>query len=335
MQAARRWLERLSGFLNRNSRVMTDRNETADRFAGTRLSWLLDAPLFIDDSSIERLFDAVVRPEFEVQGRVVGQVSEDVRRRLTGVELGGQGGLKLPFLGSFEGSTKGKHDREKENRESKSEQISERAVRTSGRQLEEIVAVYVDQHPDKIVFLDTQGSAANLLGSELSISDLRQPDEALPRRFVFLDVLPDAALLPMASELQDGTTTLLFKQFIARLWKEGEEQPGYTQDGASEEERRKYWLTLKGRFDSGVAMEVVEQVGSAAEAGLGRISWIDFRLPIGDGGDAAHLHIFPDGRYPTGTFAYNLVRRGHHRGVRMVGTLKAGFDLNILAIFNR
>ncbi|HEY0626131.1 MAG TPA: hypothetical protein VGD10_05300 [Allosphingosinicella sp.] len=314
---------------------MTAPDRTAGALAGTRLSWLLDAPLFIDEPFIERLFDAVVRPEYEVQGRIVGHVSEETRRSLTGVEVGGQGGLKLPFLGSFEASSKGKHDRERGSAETRSEQLSERAVRTAGRQLEEIAAVYVDQHPEKIIFLDTSGSVTDFLGTALTLSDLRQPDEALPRRLVFLDVLPPATFLPMASELQNGTTTLLFQQFIARLWHEGEQRPGYIQDGAPDEERRQYWSLLQERFDSRIAMEVVEQVGAAADAGSGRISWIDFRLPTGDGGDAVHLHIAPDGRYSTGTFAYNLVRRSHHHGARMIGTLKAGFDLNILAIFDR
>lgn len=314
---------------------MTEPDRTAGAQAGTRLSWLLDAPLFIDEPFIERLFDAVVRPEYEVQGRIVGHVSEETRRSLTGVEVGGQGGLKLPFLGSFEGSTKGKYDRERGTTDTHSEQFSERAVRTAGRQLEEIAAVYVDQHPEKIIFLDTSGSVTNFLGAALTLNDLRQPEEALPRRLVFLDAVPPATFLPMASELQNGTTTLLFQDFIARLWHEGEKRPGYIQDGAPDEERRKYWSLLQERFNSRVAMEVVEQVGASDDASSGRISWIDFRLSTGDRGDAVHLHIAPDGRYPTGTFAYNLVRRSHYHGARMVGTLKAGFDLNILAIFDR
>src|SRR5690349_4567865 len=92
------WLDRIFSRRTESGESVTERDRTAGALAGTRLSWLLDAPLFIDEPLIERLFDAVVRPEYEVQGRIVGHVSEETRKSLTGVELGAQGGLKLPFL---------------------------------------------------------------------------------------------------------------------------------------------------------------------------------------------------------------------------------------------
>jgi len=71
---------------------------TGDEKAQKRLQWLLDAPLFIDEALTARLFDAVVRPSYEVQSREVGEVSETARRRLLGGEAEAGYDLGLSFL---------------------------------------------------------------------------------------------------------------------------------------------------------------------------------------------------------------------------------------------
>jgi hypothetical protein len=58
-------------------------------------------------------------------------------------------------------------------------------------------------------------------------------------------------------------------------------------------------------------------------------------LPINDKGETLHLHIVPDGRYDTITFAYNFIRRGFEHGIRLIGLLKNDSDLNVLAIYER
>ena len=90
-------------------------------------------------------------------------------------------------------------------------------------------------------------------------------------------------------------------------------------------------------FDLGAraAMEVVESAGDPDEEKRSdKLAWIDFRVPVG-GAHTLHLHCVPDGKAHTGVFGYNLVRRGFRQGVRIVGTLKAGLDVNALAIFDR
>jgi len=92
---------------------------------------------------------------------------------------------------------------------------------------------------------------------------------------------------------------------------------------------------LAEAFSSHVAMEVVEFSGMAKEEGKSeRLAWIDFRMPVGSS-QTMHLHCVPDGRFHTGVFGYNFVRRGFRQGVRIVGTLKAELDVNVLALFDR
>lgn len=75
-------------------------------------------------------------------------------------------------------------------------------------------------------------------------------------------------------------------------------------------------------------MQVLEQ-----SCEIGRIGWIDFRILFNDKGDTAHLHIVPAGAYYAGTFGYNFVHRAYRYGCRIVGSLKSGNDVNVLAIY--
>ncbi len=67
----------------------------------------------------------------------------------------------------------------------------------------------------------------------------------------------------------------------------------------------------------------------------GRTRWIDYRVPVTPDGTTVHLHVCGREQYDTGTFAYNLIKRGYKHGLRLVGTLKSEPDVNVLAIFDR
>lgn len=48
-----------------------------------------------------------------------------------------------------------------------------------------------------------------------------------------------------------------------------------------------------------------------------------------------HLHIELGGRYYTGVVAHLFIRRALESGIRLVGTLKDGPDLNVLALYEK
>jgi len=321
--------------------VMTKREDDAAKLALTRLKWLLDAPLFVDEALVTRLFDALVRPEYDVQSRVVGTLSEEAHRRLTGGEVGGKYKFGLPFLLSqVDAEAKAKHERERSTTTGTSSQVTEQRVQTVGRRLEEIAMVYLNSHPDRIVFMDSDGTAKTFEDEELDLHALEKAASDPPRMLAFVDFAPKSTILPMACELQTGETNLLFLKYIERLWAEADPKPRYPASDLEGEALRAawrdYWKALAGKFQSRIAMEIVEQAGQHSAEGHGRIGWIDFRVPIGKHFDAMHLHIVPDGNYHAGTFAYNFVRRANNVGVRVVGTLRAGLgtDMNVLAIFD-
>jgi hypothetical protein len=47
------------------------------------------------------------------------------------------------------------------------------------------------------------------------------------------------------------------------------------------------------------------------------------------------LHVVGRGEFDTGVFAYNFVTRGWKYGLRVVGAIKAGPDINVLAIYEK
>lgn len=306
--------------------------------AVSRLQWLLDAPLFVDELLVDRLFDAVVRPEFEVQSREVGHVSEKAHRTLFGAEAGAGYKLGLSFLtGKLDVSGKASVQREGSDKDSDSTKVVETPVITTGRRIEEIAAVYISEHSDRVVLLDSDGTATNFHGDVLSFEQLERAAESPPRMLVFVEVAPGTPIMPMACELEAGRTRLLFEDYTKKAFEDPTKAPVYPSDKQSTPEARgEYWKALADVFSSRVAMEIVEASG-APEQGASkseRLAWIDFRIPIA-GSQTMHLHCVPDGRFHTGVFGYNFVRRGFRQGVRLVGTLKAGLDVNVLAIFDR
>ena len=52
-------------------------------------------------------------------------------------------------------------------------------------------------------------------------------------------------------------------------------------------------------------------------------------------GDTLHLHFAPGEQYATGDFGYYLIARGYKHGLRVVGTIKAEPDMNVLAIYEK
>ncbi len=331
----------LSRLLGREKPPTTAREQVADQLALSRLRWLLDAPLFVDEALVRRLFDAVVRPEYDVQSRVIGEVNEEAQRRLTGGEVEGKYEHGLSFI-TGKGEIRGQlsHEREQQTTTGRTSETTELRVQTAGRQLEEIAAVYLTSHPDRIVFMNSDGTAKSFDGRMLDLIALEKAASDPPRMLAFVDLAPKSTILPMACELQSGETNLLFLKYIEQLWGKDDRKPVYpASDLEGDEQRaawRAYWTALAAPFRSRTAMEIVEQAGTAGVDGHGRIGWIDFRVPIGSQGDAMHLHIVPNGEYHAGTFGYNFVRRAHNVGVRVVGTLRAGLgtDMNVLAIFD-
>jgi hypothetical protein len=302
-----------------------------------RLWWLADAPLFIDESLLANFFDAVVRPEFELQGKTIGAISEKAHELL----LGGTGGAEIGLpaflttvLPDAKAKFEGKVERKTSGSSHSSQQEEWKPVQTASRKLEELIAVYVANHHfhDRLLFMDCPNSSIQALsGKTMQFESFAEGSDAFPRALVFLEVKPGAKIIPTMCEFMEGGLAPLYEQLISKLWPEGNLKPQYPAASSAQasEDRRTYWNAISQRYDSRIAMEVLE----AAVEGKSRLDWIDFRVRLDDAGETLHLHISPRGVYSAGTFGYNFMRRGDRKGVRIVGALKRGPDLNVLAMF--
>jgi hypothetical protein len=305
-----------------------------------RLAWLADVPHFIDEERVNRFFDAVVRPEYE-QGKVVREVGEDTVRKIKG-GLGIEGSIKakvpafLSFLlGDVEASAKasvsGEAARETAQKSAlKTELLS---INSAERKLEDLALYYLLHHRDRIVFNEGYMEGDNSKPWRDAPFD-RLLD--VPRAIAFLDLPPRTKLIPTAAEFANGEIVLLYQLLLKQLTGEdGGPKSTYPTtaptDAALREERRKYWASFDNRFSEREAMRVVE----TAATSRGRINWIDFRLPFGMDGDTIHLHFAPNGKYHTGDFGYYLIARGYKHGLRVIGTLKAEPDMNVLAVYEK
>jgi hypothetical protein len=304
------------------------------------LGWLADAPLFIDADQIDRFYDAVARPQNK-QGTMTLQVTQENSRTIEG-KLNLEGGLtteKLaaaltPIFAFLRPSVKvaGEGSLEHERKKGEGISLDLLPISTPQRQLEMLTLHYIFNHPRRIFFID-----------DVRNTDWYEPATitSVPREVVFLQLpsseeaetsdLPQTKLIPTAAEFESGKTVLIYK----RLEFSSEPIPEYPERASTLQElknkRKEYWQWFDQNYSATKAMVAVEEAASEN----GRIRWIDYRLPISKSGSTLHLHVCPNARYDTGVVAYNFIKRGSKHGLRIIGTLKSGPDLNVLSIYDR
>jgi hypothetical protein len=307
------------------------------------LLWLADAPLFIDEKLVDRFYDAIVQPQGEQMSTTL-EVSEEKTNKLSatlelGVKVSPSSLLTslshfLPFL-SVEAHGDATGSAEHGSAKTQSRSIELHTIKTPQRQLVNLALHYLINQPERMYL---KGDPAD--------TSWREPQfiAAVPRAIVFLDLPGQDAqadsvamsvttkLIPMAAEFSNGNVIRLFDQMRSQNGRESPPPHPSSHDPATQQSaRQQYWQWFDTNFNATQAMEIIEDAASSN----GRIRWIDFRLPISSDGGTLHLHLCPAEAYDTGSFAYQLVKRGFKHGLRIVGTLKSEPDLNVLAIYEK
>jgi hypothetical protein len=284
------------------------------------LSWLADAPIFIDSQQINAFYDAVVGPAFrtvelQISAGQTGQLEKSAGARL---------GVGLPALFPWL----------KLNAD-----VDARRVTTSGRQEgSNVILQPVESAARQLVelslhYLVNQPSRICVVGHE---SPLPRSDAiaASPRMIAFVDAGPGTQFLPQAAELNDGRVVTFFDPLVEKLKHDGGTLPvGYpdsTSTDTGKLQRDAYWNWFADHWNADKAVKVIEDVIGDG----GRPRWIDYRTTL-DTGETLHLHVVARGDYDTGVFDYNLIRRGQRYGLRIVGSLKSQPALNVLAIYDK
>lgn len=298
-----------------------------------RLWWLTDAPLFIDSDYTSGIHDAVIWPEYQ------NNYEEKTKFNQVRTELGitasteGEVDFKLPKLLDWLGpKLKAKAALEGSGNRTQDDTngivVKGERVESPERKLNDIAIEYLSEFPERLLFVDVPGGAFSNYKKVLCATDIEDLLSSPPRPLVFVNVKPGAPLFPTVAEMENGEFRPIFpvldQEFLGGL------NPVPRYDDSDVEKRAAYWAAIKDKFNSRTAMQELEKACSP-----GRIGWIDFRILFDDNGDTGHLHAVPAGIAHAGVFGYNFVHRGYKYGCRVVATLKAGADLNVLAIYER
>lgn len=290
-----------------------------------KLWFVVDIPLFIDEKAVKKLHDALNRPEFETKSRKANISSVNMTEYNSEITGGGEIGL-APFMKS---STTTKFGQKRSSSTSKGAEISQEKNDSAEMQFEKIINFYANNYPNRIFWAKTDLTEVfNTEGLSLSWTEVSELiNTPAPRPLIIFEVPIGSKIVPMAAETEDGKLIEIYKDFINNT-KNGKKIPQYSSIPA---QAQIYWGSLEKHFESSVAMKSVE---NATKDG-GRIDWIDYRLisRVGNQIIPIHLHLAPKGGYSTGTFAYQTIRRGHKHGIKIIGTLKQGEDINVLAIY--
>lgn len=300
-----------------------DRQERLGKF------WfLMDVPLFIDGTSIGQLFDAMVRPEWQATSRTrtAGTTSG------ASVKAKGEVEAKAGIPYFLDKSVKLGTEVETNSKDERSRALSEEANRSPEMNLEKIVNRYVADFPERLLYAtQTLTDITDLAGNTHTwntVEDLLKAPGIRP--LIVLDLVPGAKIMPMFAETDEGEDINMSSKLVEAVRASGAAIDDYPKDSDLQcpEKSKAHWEALASAFDSTRAMMIVEEAKA-------RLDWIDYRLIAANASDPIpiHLHCLSRGAYPTGTFAYQFIRRASKHGIRIIGTLKLGKDVNVLGVY--
>jgi hypothetical protein len=281
------------------------------------LLWVKDAPLFIDDENLGRFYDAVVRPAFKENVPFKLKISEGQKKDLQ-AKLGGKGKLGLaPWLSSIlnaevEVSAEGQVS--KGSTFGFEQEVTFEPISTPQRQLVQLMVFYALNQPARLMVGGIEGPLEWQRSGGIA---------AVPRGLAFIDLPRGTKFIPMAAEFSNGKVVTLFDKLPGSA---NAQPPAFER-----EKKQAYWEWYAANFDPARSVEVIE----SASAANGKIEWIDFRVPLNSQAEMMHVHLEARGRYFTGALAYMIVRRSLGHGLRLVGTLKDGPDINVMALYEK
>lgn len=307
--------------------AVTDGRETIPE------AWLFDAPLFVDDYRIKSLYNAVALPEYERECVTMSTKDVKVSKWTAGgqVEVSAGDSLLAQILAPISAKATVKGDRGGEKTHGTEDTWKLTAVDAAERRLTNLAIHYAANLKSRVW---------NVIGLEddawLKAARL---ETIAPKPLVFIDVEPGRTIMPMAAELGNGNVVRFFSEFGSAVIKAGGTAPPPYPITDAGPEANAFWSWFAdnkpgGKDPSLLLMDLIEdQIGNG-----GRLRWINCRVPVGPPHsqfESLHLDIKTRGEYDTGDFAYHFLHRGKKHGFRVVGTLKAGPALNVLALYEK
>jgi hypothetical protein len=272
------------------------------------LSWMADAPVFIDSQQVDAFYDAVVGPAFRtVQLEFTAEQTKQLEKS-SNASINARLSALFPWLNlGADIETRAMRSRTRRG----SQNIILQPIESAARQLVQLCLHYFVNQQARI------GTVAQ--GAEIPNSE---DISSSPRMIAFIDVPPGTKFLPQAAELNNGRVVTFFAPLIQKLQQDGKSLPPAYPDTPTtieaKHQRDAHWKW----YDDYWNIDQVVKVAEEAIGDGGRPRWIDYRMTFSTG-EALHLHVVARGDYDTGVFAYNMIRRGERHGLRIVGSLKS------------
>ena len=168
------------------------------------LSWLADAPVFIDGQQIGAFYDAVVGRAFSaVQLQLSAGQTEQLERSAGGSVSAGSSPL-FPWLKIDAGVQAG---RTRSRGRQAGQSVVLEPVESPSMRLVQLTLHYLSNQPDRLRVV-TQGTGVPGK-AEITTS---------PRMLAFIDVPPGTMLLPQAAELDRGRVVTFFDALTTEHW---------------------------------------------------------------------------------------------------------------------
>jgi hypothetical protein len=195
------------------------------------LSWLADAPVFIDGQQIGAFYDAVVGREFKA---VQLQLSADQTEQLERSAGGSVNAGSSPLFAWLKIDAGAEARRTKSRSRQAGQNIVLEPVESPSMQLVQLTLHYLSNQPERIRVV-TRGT--EVPGDE-DIS-------ASPRMLAFIDVPPGTMFLPQAAELDRGRVVTFLEALTEKLQRSRDSpRADYPANSATDEgmrQRDTYW----------------------------------------------------------------------------------------------
>lgn len=191
------------------------------------LWWLTDVPMFFDERSVQKLYDAIVAPEFILLQSKEGAEKSRTDTTSGGVELGGE--FSIPAF--FKIDLKSKLEGSLADTAKRTAEVTKQFVYSNQQRLQDLVVAYNEAFPERVLFQDTSKTELVSLAGPTDWSAVDALlDNPGPRPLVFIDLKPGAPIIPMAGETCKGKVVLLYQELEKVFNAKGLTVPPYPSD---------------------------------------------------------------------------------------------------------
>lgn len=171
------------------------------------LTWLADAPLFIDSYQVSAFYDAVVMPESDTDRIIISTEDMKLNRANISGKLGAKVGTSallgaiFPFV-TAHASGETARGSERQAGTEHGDTVELKPVKTPHRQLVQLALHYSADLPNRVRYITAENFYL-MLDKEFALQG--------PRALIFLEIPPSHPIIPLAAELSNGKVVTLFE----------------------------------------------------------------------------------------------------------------------------